>query len=123
MNIDEMTAGRELDALVCELVMGWRREPQWGLTTMGKPNKPSPEGTCSVTSEVVPHYSTDIAAAWEVVEKLCELDEFCLITYFGSGGKVDGWVCELMSDYKHDRMKALTAPLAICRAALKAVMK
>lgn len=65
MDIDKLEAGRELDALVAERVMeidlaavrdevGWYKHPD-GYTRREPPCLP---------------YSTEIAAAWEVVEKL-----------------------------------------------------
>lgn len=79
--------------------------------------------------ERIPHYSSDIRAAWEVVEKIRSMKRF------GSGlpfkiqqqdNLENGLWCvetsELSADY-HKRVwvKADTAPLAICLAALKAV--
>ena len=136
MNIDEMPAGRELDALVAKKVMGWRitawndGEP-WGNREVFPPFEPingiPADCDCISHSEAgePPHYSTDIAAAWEVVEKMeaCPyphgaeigsayvdgLDGY--IVAFGRGGPEPIDVAEF----------AVTAPLAICRAALKAV--
>lgn len=58
---------RELDALVAEKVMGWRIERY-----MTNPPKPTGMGMPpdSTTIAEIPAYSTDIAAAWEVVEKM-----------------------------------------------------
>ena len=62
--------------------------------------------------------STDIAAAWQVVEKIDE--HFMLERYIGAIGGVIEWVCTIdVGDIKTGI--ASTAPLAICRAALKAV--
>ena len=69
----------------------------------------------------VPHYSTEIAAAWEVVEK----DDG-----WGYDWKVKRWVAsskpwsctaERTADGQTFYAEAMTAPLAICLAALKAV--
>jgi hypothetical protein len=59
------------------------------------------------------HYSTDISAAWEVVEKL--KPQFQEITIDAD----KDWRCYFDSACAF----AETAPLAICRAALLAVMK
>jgi hypothetical protein len=111
MNIDELQAGRELDALVAEKVMGY---------TLGTP--PSPESAINLAGPeypvTVPHYSTDIAAAWQVVEKFKDRDwRFILDKYD------DGWGIEIeLSGGKYGSgAVAETAPLAICRVALKAV--
>lgn len=66
------------------------------------------------------YYSTDIAAAWRVVEKIknitpeCEIVWDCTMKYW-----------EVTWEYTEDRYarfaSAETAPLAICIAALRAV--
>jgi hypothetical protein len=57
-----MNTGRELDALVAEKVMGWRDVSDG----YGTP----PEATLWEAIHIIPHYSTDIAAAWQVVERM-----------------------------------------------------
>ena len=59
----EMKAGRELDALVAERVMGWRIDD-----ADGKWTSPSPNAITHFTRP--PAYSTDIAAAMEIVPRL-----------------------------------------------------
>jgi Phage ABA sandwich domain len=114
MNYDTMPAGQDLDELVgkalgytyidfpdgaCPHVKHWSR----------------PDGTfCGM----IPQFSESIAHAWEVVEKMrdkghyvnaCQRQKVC-------------W-CEVV-DYDGMplyRVKAKTAPLAICRAALRAL--
>lgn len=116
-----MEAGRELDALVAEKVMGWEPGPG-GIHLFPPKDEPNRKrftrwnGEARVTE--IPHYSTDIAAAWEVVEKLGHKFQMFLNTR----GK---WT---EADFVHwpDNLKgyvaasADTAPLAICLAALKA---
>jgi len=63
----------------------------------------------------VPPYSTDIAAAWDVVEKL-KGDEGVALNSGDFPDYGEGWHC--MFDYPHSAY-ADTAPLAICLAALK----
>lgn len=108
-----MKPGRELDALVAEKVMGrcghtLRRvqdhhqcqkcgEEFWGLAWH--------KGYCAF-----PSFSTDIAAAWNVVERL--KDRYFLLQYYG-----DGWDCQIGGTSRTGN----TVPLAICLAALKAV--
>lgn len=96
-----MNAGRELDVLIGEKVFG---------RTM----------TCPVCSEVhsgEPWYSTDIAAAWQVVEHMRKSGYYVSVVLAGGGvdvevGKggppINIWQCE-------------TAPLAICLAARAAL--
>ena len=98
-----MQAGRELDALVAEKVMGW--------TAIKGDLGSMPDGRIYVE---VPYYSTAIAAAWGVVEK-CKYEVWIRCLH-GS--------CEVrVVDCGHEitRVDADTAPLAICLAALKAV--
>ena len=128
MNIDEMEAGRELDALVAEKVMGfyWRdvNEHQRALCP------PGIDDFFEILwgedlDKYVPDYSTDITAAWLVVEK--HPHYFILSRtndWRGPGmlGDPKKWVCRF---YAPERFKVVadTAPLAICRAALKAVQE
>ena len=95
MNIDKLEAGPELDALIAEM--------------MGLP---------------VQNFSTDIAAAWIVVNEIIRrvgLGWFCLRNECDTKYKpsMSGYSCDF-GDYGA-RAEAQTAPLAICRAALKAV--
>jgi len=134
VSIDEMPAGRELDALVAEKVMGWcitawnDGEP-WGNREVFPPFEPingiPADCDCISHSEAgePPHYSTDIAAAWEVIEKAFR-SGFGL-TYLeyleppqwhcNSGLPCDEFGCDELC------ATANTAPLAICRATLKTV--
>ena len=150
MDIDKMEAGREMDALVVERVMGWMQtdnelfvSPPTGRVYVIKKFwkdvikkfwkdvikkfwKDETElrkeidtiGKLLNTSE---HFqlwqpSTDISAAWGVVEKI--KDEFgeIEITVWGSG-----WgECTQVKIGDLPQAESDTAPLAICRAALKA---
>lgn len=124
-----MEAGRELDALVAEKVMRFDHkhkingcEDCWydvceycGL-----------EFHCEDTSgycEGYPHYSTDIAAAWQILARLRELG----FKYISVVSLSNGWQCwgdkamTLNSVPPDVSVNADTAPLAICLAALKAV--
>ena len=130
-----LPAGRELDALVAEKVMGlsvedyrypmgWKRGKAhswaeedvvlWGniLCIL------NPDGTRKLLDDgfhvVVPYYSTSIAAAWELVIKL---DKYV----FAVSRSYRGWYGDFSLEETHIGL-ADTAPLAICRAALKAVM-
>ena len=108
--------GRELDALVAEKVMGlrfvWRSQltDHYGYNA-GVWTIPTKWGTMDLTEEP-PRYSTDIAAAWEVVEKMRE-DGFLVALYRSAGA----WIADTNPGYG----KSDTAPHAICLAALRAV--
>lgn len=71
----------------------------------------------------VPPYSTDIAAAWQIVEKLKAIDvEFSLYYREWDGGRDEAhrWSAWFREGAEY-QVYAPTAPLAICRAALLAV--
>ena len=122
MNRDEildMEPSRELDALVAEKVMGWETVnnkagiPVSGFDWVGH----NPKTQSSTVWSYVPDYSTDISAAWEVVEKL-------------SRGKVDR---SFVLEFHYERYYASFGPYreemyetpseAICKAALLAVLE
>lgn len=116
----DIPAGRELDALICHEIFGHvvAPDPDAFVTPLARHGEPmiwSADGLLPV-----PPYSTDIAAAWLVVEKLQE-----------QGVRVDilsDWhghrTCRVArkSEILYDALDwSATAPLAICRAALRAV--
>lgn len=117
MNTDKMAAGPELDRLVAERVMGVRVRKQSGrnryeLVIPGGVNQVDfvdPEAPWSAC----PPYSTSIAHAWEVVERMAPREMRMGRTEAG----------RYYVNFDHQPMNAVadTAPLAICRAALKAV--
>lgn len=121
--------GRKLDAAVAEHVMGYRRrivpkdvDGKHGGTEVLVPASVDhdsfcypPKGPIPFTF-FVPHYSTDIAAAWEVVQHLATPDEALTMTY----GKGD-WVVAVGSAEVVASSKS--APEAICHAALLSALK
>ena len=121
--MSELKAGRELDALVAEKVMG----RVWAVAPMTAPIKVliEPQFKTGDWQELkggeiasfgnLPLYSTDIAAAWEVVEKLRGDRITVGVTAYDRDVE-----CEIHIGGLHT-VRAETAPLAICRAALKAV--
>jgi len=136
MNIDEMPADREMDILIAQALgkeVCARREaidlhnaafpnpPPWDSWYNGDFYLKEDPVPCTGLARL-PHYSTDIADAWEIIELLCERD----------WGRVDisrtklpptGYYQCIMRWATHAEAVAYgeTAPLAICRAALKAV--
>ena len=106
-----MKPGRELDALIAEKVMGetvtWGGDPGGTIIPwVGEPD--GIQGEC-------PPYSTDIAAAWAVVEK----KSGCNLIWHGD---LQEWHCQFFGDPTFGEIgKAPIAPLAICLAALKAM--
>ena len=137
MNIDEMQAGRELDAMIAEKVMEVKEK--W-LCYDGVPIAPclidldkydpaecthiEKHGTNKGCKEYkksfnVPRYSTDIKAAWEVVDKLKD--------NYGINIEVRDYAvsCEIHGKFKtfsaSDVREHGSVPLVVCRAALKAL--
>ena len=127
-DIDNMPAGREMDALVAEKVIGWiwcagpdtfkpgrpwrswlsepdTRLPTWdGLTGMPV------DGLFDEESNVQ-HYSTDIAAAWLIVEKMQQqghIHDFL-------------WQFDAATPLEWCYLPAADFCLHVCRAALKAL--
>lgn len=115
MNITDMKPGRELDALVAEKVMNFKRGTHVESGLVGWFRE---DGTLA-TNCFRP--STDISAAWEV------------FTHFGWQGAVgysgsNDWFCEIMYGFSdidgtslYAKSVADTAPEAICKAALMAL--
>jgi hypothetical protein len=91
-----MSVGREMDVTVGYHVMDLHAPP-----------------------EIYPDYSTDIAAAWEVVNKSSSF----MVTMQDEDLGYTKWYCEYATETGYFEAEADTAPLAICRAALLAVME
>ncbi len=112
MTRDEILAmkpGRELDALVAERVLGYKVVdvlPQ-GITYMAGKRKRWIKN---------PNYSTGVAAAWEAVE---EMNDCLHLREHGEEGRWEANFC----GYPGSRAHGATAPEAICKAALLAVME
>lgn len=109
----EMKPGREVDALVAEKVMGIRVTFEQG--DYWPPARPGE----NFSTQPIRAYSTNIAAAWEVVENLNDFGSFNLKRTGPAG-----WIARLR-DWRATpttiEASAPSAPHAICLAALKAV--
>jgi len=108
--------GRELDALVAEKVMG--QKLPLGPSEEARSVGPWFHGE----GAVCPSYSTDIAAAWQVVEKFQQTG---LAVFSFWTGQYPGYTANLNCEtadgkWRYFTADADTAPLAICRAALLA---
>jgi len=126
MEILELPAGSELDRVVAECVFGLKVY-DYSKVIFNK--------TVRLTSEGrhLKEYSTDIAAAWQIVEKICiDPPEGCWtgpqmqINYRIEGPQEVNVVFDYLDsldDYNGKESyvdaSANTVPLAICRAALK----
>ncbi len=125
MSYDTMQAGEEMNRLIANKVMGWSK---------GHDDDCYMDGIEEVWTDYDPVYagrtfnpSTNIAHAWEVVEKLhigvLPIGDGLWRAGFSDPKSFVNWweqaeygACETMAE-------ADTAPLAICRAALGAVGK
>jgi hypothetical protein len=126
-DIDNLLAGRELDRRIVLDVMGWK---PWE-----SPYAEGPSGRTYFISDDQVDYdfpdfkpSRDIAAAWEVVAKIQDLLENFTMVFNSDRGRGNNewriWKQELGPEENEEPLAgAPTAPLAICRAALKAVQK
>lgn len=133
MDIDGLPAGHELDCLVAEKVMGQKllspekmhaeAERVWAYQSGCRTFLIGFEAVESLNGiifrNVVPCYSTEIAAAWKVVERLISLG----VNLWALGEEeAGGWQADFGRNFNSDTQGfADTAPLAICRAALKTV--
>ena len=106
--IDAMPAGREMDALVSEQLMGikvgWAKEVGSVLILF------EPHPFVVGTGTEIPDYSTDIAAAWKVIENMEARDD-------------DRMYNELAQVTPLWALDSSQSALTICRAALKAVIR
>ena len=140
MDYSTMEAGREMDALVAEKVMGSVPCDAWEIhnTRSWVLGDSCGHSSCYPENSGPPEYSTNISAAWEVVKKIFSMGfEISVSTY--SRDEDTLWVCvighgmegcvfpeaasapEGMMDVPG--ADAPTAPLAICRAALCAITR
>jgi hypothetical protein len=119
-----MKSGRELDALVAEKVMRWKRVPSamqgWSV------GWEIPEGSRFAPGWALftPGFSTSIEAAWEVVERIKAIG--CVDIQVLHGGtyqvQIDrygasaGWDSAFVESTEGE-----SAPHAICLAALKSI--
>jgi ABA sandwich protein len=124
INYDE----RALDALVAERIFGWRwmrssvsgrqaifpmdQHPEWFTAPASRVEGLANDWDCRL-----PHYSTDMAAAWLVVEKLKKAE--CRVIIRATPNDC-GYDCEIEKS-KSDwwSIGQESAPIAICQAALK----
>jgi hypothetical protein len=113
-----MPAGREMDALIAEKVLNLMVDYEFE-----EPFVPALRDKYDEWG-YLPNYSADIAAAWEVVEKM----RMAIIPKDGGG-----WFAAIEQDFDetlgyYERqvsywITADTVPLVICRTALLAVME
>jgi hypothetical protein len=121
VKIAEMQAGRELDVMVAEKVMGWR----WPVSA----DRGSPLGVRDhwrddanktvYLPEQLPYFSNDDASAWQVVDELHHQGLKVTVV-------VDSYSDTVLANIKKLNRTiadatASTMPLAVCQAALMAL--
>jgi hypothetical protein len=113
----KMSAGRELDMLVAEKVMGWKLTER-----IGGFYPPGLLEDTSSLANMLPAYSTDIAAVWKVIEKTKMFDVKGLSLILNKS--YDNKWCVSENEYG-DLIEIAggdTAPAAICKAALLVIL-
>lgn len=121
-----LSAGRELDRIVAERVFDWIALHDDGVSLSGVPPT-QPKGFELAGTGIkghwhVPRYSTDIAAAWQVVEQMHLLGNALALERWLDMPSKNKWLALFTLENGHDTGShvAESAPLAICRAALVA---
>lgn len=116
MDIDKLEAGKELDGLIASRIFGWIYNAP-GIKGIGWS---TPQGKMYGQC---PRYSVDISAAWEVVEKISgTLGQNRSSIMDAHWNDAHGnFHFEFWGERKIYNGQGETLPLAICRAALKAV--
>lgn len=111
---EQLQAGRELDALIAEKVMHWTLKgahPIFG----------SPVYATGKTDTLVPFFSADIGAAWDLKDFLLRNHRCSYFEIRTAGGSY--YTAQFSATDLEERISedGDTAPLAICRMALKTV--
>jgi hypothetical protein len=122
--IENMPAGREMDKIIAEEIMGlklWYGDPTgfnipenidyWRTDT-----RDSDDELCFRC----PFYSTDISATWKVVEQINKKLSVRLVSYYQSDCLANMW--DVRDFDKSFMARGDTCPLALCRAALLATL-
>ena len=117
----DLSPGRELDAAIAARVMGWhdvKFQPianAFGEKVLDEYAGHPPNDL--LKNAIIPKYSTNIQFAWEVLEKIKSISVFAAVI----SAKGQPWVCKINKDTAFVEERADAAPLAICKAALKAM--
>lgn len=119
MDIRDMKPGRELDVLVANRVMGRNDEFEMLATRRGVMDDTCGREIKGGYKERTPYYSTDIRAAWEVVEKM-----YLMICPQSLGAPENmKYLCTYAEGPFNKEIEVFseTAPYAICITALLAM--
>jgi hypothetical protein len=117
----DVNPSRELDAAIAAKVMGWhdvKFQPianAFGEKVLDEYAGHPPNDL--LKNAIIPKYSSNIQFAWDVLEKLKTISVFAAVI----SAKGQPWVCKVNKDTAFVEERADAAPLAICKAALKAM--
>lgn len=120
MNRDEiinMPAGREMDALIAEKVMGWHKVKYLGTMDWCDDSGEQPYTVGAWKP------SQDIEAAFGMVDEMTYGEDFEFVM---GTSRIHGWFAEFKKEgvaISENRVNTKTLCVAICRAALLAVME
>ena len=133
-----LPAGRELDAAVARYIFGWTSVDAWtgneaaDADWIGVPPGGMEgffEGQRKSTFDWLPCYSADMATAWQVFTHHCMTSQVIGFTVHSPQDRPDltdidylGYAREWICTCQGKLVMASTAPLVICRAALKTVL-
>jgi len=113
--IDALLPGQELDKLIASHVMGWTlKDHVFGDDLPGGPFRAIAITEDGAHSSEIPQYSRYISQAWEVAERMCFWEDKSDTDFFNN---------ELEFIAPLHSMDSYKASLAICKSALKAVMR
>lgn len=124
-----MRPGQELDILIAKKVMklsvgsetftnkNWTAPHTHTYYSIGKPSWHDNQGEMYL-SNPLPNYSTDITAAWEIINKLPYLVTLTTNNPYHPTTPETEWFCSFQEEYEAE---GESAAHAICLAALKAI--
>lgn len=100
-----------IDRQIAEKIMGW-------IYNKGKKTLIEPDSLDNYPGIGIKHWSpsTNIAHAWQVIERMRTTH----FKWFEMTHRPNGYVCNFSGDPRHTEFEK-TAPLAICKAALKII--
>lgn len=123
---DELEPGTELDDLVAEMVFGWTLcDPDCPPRDWGSWDEPPAVQHAIGTTPTgcrgyFPEYSTDVAAAWDVIERLRDLNILCHTQHRLDGTHIVSFFGPVRFHSASGWSQQISFPHAICLAALKA---
>ncbi len=125
MDVEAMTAGRELDCAIDAAIFGYSPARRAELFTDDAGEWRYRDSGMLARLDTLPPYSTDIAVTWAVVEEVrrARAGVEDLLFWRFEDCCTRGWQVEILEEHYNGPWlravaTALTLPLAICRAAL-----